>query len=738
MKKLYISLLFVLMLCFKTYSNSFDLKINFIVNNYERYDNICKNIIKQIEYESVSTLNINNYILLQNTLLKLRYNYDLNKFALVNQTSNDIKIISYTNIAEYFKTISNKPKSFYYYTKILDIAGLEDDIKADVYVNLGKCIVNDTNHIILTYYNKALEIYKTTKNLKGICRVYNNIGCYYYRYNIITSKDKTYSKAFKNFETSLSLAEVLNYDEYMAKSYNNIGSIYIQQKIYHKALEYIHKALIINIKEKNDNNISSNYNNIGIIYKNIGDYKTSIEYFKKSLEVSKKLKDNDKILTNLLLLSKSYKYLGEYQKAYLYQFESMTYHENKYNEISQQQLKELYIKYNNDEYKKQVDGLQKENDIKNLKLRNSNITNVMFSLIVVSLIVILLYVYQFIKSKYEKNKMFILKQTKNTLDYINSNITSILESNNNGLVLIDLNGRVKHFNTSANNIVKNYFKKYLVLEEDFKKYINCTIYLDKFNVCFNNVLDTKSTCTTELVVFDGKWYSVTFFPVLQDKILVGMTMEITDITEIKINEMILKTSLKEKTALIKEIHHRVKNNIQLIISLLNLQKPAFTLDDRNRLEIFQDRIYTISHVHELLYDSNDLSEISINKFIKKLYNTRNTDINLTLNGDVIVDIELSVPIALALNELINNSIKHSKCKNIDIMVFSDTTNSNYIIKYFDDGIGVNKLEDKVFGLGLQLVELLVENNLRGEYIMKNDGGFNVEMKFPFYKKINSK
>lgn len=146
---------------------------------------------------------------------------------------------------------------------------------------------------------------------------------------------------------------------------------------------------------------------------------------------------------------------------------------------------------------------------------------------------------------------------------------------------------------------------------------------------------------------------------------------IRNITESKLArkqaENKLKSSLKEKEVLLKEIHHRVKNNLQIISSLLRLQ--ARYINDENTVDIFEDsqnRVRAMAMIHENLYQSNDLAKIEVSDYIQKLTNNLicsygvEQNIKIHLNIDKFsLKIDTAIPCGLIINELISNALKHA-------------------------------------------------------------------------------
>ncbi len=141
-----------------------------------------------------------------------------------------------------------------------------------------------------------------------------------------------------------------------------------------------------------------------------------------------------------------------------------------------------------------------------------------------------------------------------------------------------------------------------------------------------------------------------------------------DITQRLQAQELIRASLHEKEVLLREIHHRVKNNLQVISSLLSLQSRY--VDDQRVVEMFresQDRVRAMALVHEKLYDSPDLARVDLAKYVHDLanhvfrvYHTRVRGVSLKIeSGDVFLDIDAAVSCGLIVNELLSNALKYA-------------------------------------------------------------------------------
>ncbi len=173
--------------------------------------------------------------------------------------------------------------------------------------------------------------------------------------------------------------------------------------------------------------------------------------------------------------------------------------------------------------------------------------------------------------------------------------------------------------------------------------------------------------------------------------------------------------------LIKEIHHRVKNNLQIIISLLNLQSRYIT-DEPTLAAIreSQNRVRAMSLVHEKLYQAENVSKIQIQDYIRFLgnglfqfYGAKSRGVRLTLNiGDVDATINTAIPLGLIVNELISNSLKYAfpEGRTGEIAITVRKEDHGLHIEFRDNGIGIPETLDwkDTKSLGLRLVNTLVD------------------------------
>jgi PAS domain S-box-containing protein len=216
-----------------------------------------------------------------------------------------------------------------------------------------------------------------------------------------------------------------------------------------------------------------------------------------------------------------------------------------------------------------------------------------------------------------------------------------------------------------------------------------------------------------------------------------------EIAENKAVQVELANSLKEKELLLKEVHHRVKNNMQVISSLLNIQ--AETVGD----EVFagllgesQQRIKSMAMIHENFYQSDNLSEIDFGDYINMLANSlhrfyavKGEMVNLDIQVDnIALDLETAVPCGIIINELISNSLKHAfkgRESRGTVSVRFKNVDCSYILQIEDDGVGLPDgfTLDSSTSMGMEIVSILTQQ-LDGRLQYESANGAFFEISFP--------
>ncbi|MBD3639017.1 MAG: sensor histidine kinase [Crocinitomicaceae bacterium] len=215
--------------------------------------------------------------------------------------------------------------------------------------------------------------------------------------------------------------------------------------------------------------------------------------------------------------------------------------------------------------------------------------------------------------------------------------------------------------------------------------------------------------------------------------------------ELKVNTI----TLREKERLLKELHHRVKNNMQIIVSMLRLQTAGET--DPKILEFVRDsksRIDSMALVHEMLYSSDGFEFTQLKEYVDFLQRSifmsyappgHEIKVNLNISEDCLFNVDRMIPLGLIMNELFSNSLKHAfpTKKGVINVEGLKVGKRQHVITYEDDGVGLPEgfVVEEAESLGMQLIQMLVEQ-IDGTYRIgnldkneKGNYGFRLEIRF---------
>lgn len=333
---------------------------------------------------------------------------------------------------------------------------------------------------------------------------------------------------------------------------------------------------------------------------------------------------------------------------------------------------------------------------------------------------------------------------RKTIENDNKRLSLAVEQSSNTVVITDLNGNIEYVN---------------------KKFVDLTGY-SREEAIGNNPSILKSGETTQEeysalweTILSGKtwegefknrkkngeyyWESVKITPVIDanDKIINFIAIK-DDITIKKQQEEELKKNLEEKELMLREIHHRVKNNLQIVNSLLNLQQSS--VDDpalKAQLLISQNRVKSMALIHQLLYKSVELTKIDMEDYLMGLssfmlasYSELRDRLNIKVNcKDIFFSIETAVPFGLLVNELITNSLKHGfpdmRTGDIDVSLYAED-GGFFTLEYNDNGIGMplTVVNGHVMTFGMYLIDTLV-NQLEGKLEINTENGTAYKIRF---------
>ena len=311
-------------------------------------------------------------------------------------------------------------------------------------------------------------------------------------------------------------------------------------------------------------------------------------------------------------------------------------------------------------------------------------------------------------------------RTRQRLNANQKYVRLLIDSSLDMIFACDQDKKITEFNTSAQHVFG------YGLKEVLGKHISmlCANAAECENT-FNIVLQQGTyMCETEHIKKDGsKFIALVSSSILKNERgeILGLMSISRDITRIKEAEEQLKKSVHEKEILLKEIHHRVKNNMQVISSILKLQSAY--VEDKKTVELLNEcrnRISSMAFIHASLYMKKDFANVHFADYVGNIatnlqqsYSSNDKKIELKLDiPDFYMHIDDAIPCGLIINELLSNSFKYafSDKKTGTIGLSVKNRQENVILAIWDDGKGISKNIDykNTQSLGLQLVNSLVE------------------------------
>lgn len=536
----------------------------------------------------------------------------------------------------------------------------------------------------IEYFDKSRVMCIKTNNKEILLRVYAELG-------IVFSKQGNFLESLKNGLAALHLYEELKHTLSIANEYVNIGILYKQQEKYEEALDNYSKALKI---LKNTTNEDADYsrcciqNGIGQVYLKQGKYNESLKVLVAALKAAEKFEDPYFDADTNLTIAKNYYFLGDYQTA------------QQYNTTALQLYRQIQYKTGEAECDINI-GLCsfKQKDIKNALLST--------------------------------NRGLAIGKEIGQLEWVKNaygNLAEIYSTNGNYQLAYKNHVLYKATNDSLFNSEKDKKFTQFQMTHDFEqKQQILEIQQQKRDNQLR--METNQQRNTKYAVM-GILFFVSLLTIgiyynlkrnqKQKKIIEQQK------TIVESQNKQIQNSLTEKETLLREIHHRVKNNLQIISSLLNIQSQS--IKDEHVLSSIQEgqsRVQAMSLIHQNLYQSEHINNVDIESYLKELVvylstmfkgDSKLISVDIDTNG-FHFDIDTAIPLGLIVNELVSNAYKYAfeKEKEGRIQITIKALNTiDYMMEVNDNGKGLPNDFDitKIKSLGIKLVTIL-SRQLRG-------------------------
>lgn len=555
----------------------------------------------------------------------------------------------------------------------------------DIYYYLSEAW-SESNFDSAIYYARTLyEMADKSSNDEYRVYGYRLIGAAFdYQYN--------YDSARYYYELGLNLAREAGDSAQIGVAYFNLGTLMLLSGKYVQALPYYQSALsFYEAKPAKEQSVWKIYNNLGIIYRRTKRYRDAITTYRKAIKILD-ADSNDRRLINLYInLANAYNSIKTYDSARFY-FDKVLYlseiYQDKYNS---------YYAYNGLGILSYETGAKEEARkyflpvAQDVTIEDDNLKITAFG---------------YLGAIYADRKQFDIAE-KYYAEAFKFNDEERFPDQAKGFY-----GQLAQFYEQKQdyNQALFYFKKYNKLSDELlnNEVIDRTAEWEErfktqekereiFALRLANqeaaILTTKKNTERNFFIF-----STLFLLMLVG--LVGYFYNERKKTSFILAEKnkIIGQALKEKELLMLEIHHRVKNNLQVISSLLNMQSH-FIEDSKATSAVLEskNRVHSMSLIHQSLYQQDDITEVNIKEYFDQLisnlessYNQDYKNIDLQANvTETAVDIDTAIPLGLIVNELVTNAFKHAFTETdtgkININFFVE--NENYILEVSDDGKG---------------------------------------------------
>ncbi len=568
--------------------------------------------------------------------------------------------------------------------------------KMEALANKGYCfsIQNKYNDVIENHL-MALPISETIKDSIRIADICSNLGMAYY----VTGEAK---KGLELQNRALEIYQNINDTIGISLVLNNLGSIFSKKKDYKQSAVYYEKALVFSENTRNINGLVSILNNIGTAYRNA--------------------KENEKALVSY---NRALKICGTVPNC---RGKSITH-----NNIAQIYFDKKDYQASSYHYKQSIEISKNTKENKYLAPSYLGIAEIDFTL-----------------GNYKsakKNALIVLEKAKNDNNYMwISNASDLLYKINKKLGSYQEALEMHELFRSASDSLNDEEMNRALADQKAKYFYDLKAAQDSLEQ-----LEKNHLLNVQIVTANGEkkqakqrslWLIIGLVVVLFFTGLIYYRFRLGK----QQNELIKKQSDKleknnaEKELLLKEIHHRVKNNLQVISSLLELQSQNIT--DESALSAVSDgqtRVKSMALIHQNLYQNQDIGRISFKDYAEQLVKQISAIYGTKKNIDVVIDskpifldIDTSIPLGLILNELISNSYKYAfkeDAGKINIKL-EERKEGSYVLSCSDSGVGLPEGFDisKTTSLGLKLVRRLCKQ-LYGTVSHENKNGTNFTITF---------
>ncbi len=606
----------------------------------------------------------------------------------------------------------------------------------------------DDNETANSFFNRALSFYLSIGDRRGEFRVQINLGRDYLGKNRFEQGLAFYGKLIRDADTSdFELLSIL---------YTRLGHVYYQKNDFRTSLKYNRLALHVRQLHQLPVQVNSSLINIAGDFYKLGKPDSGALYMDSGMILARRFDRKEFMVNGYHHLYEYFFEQGDYKKAlnYYCRYSSVK------DEIDRERYRSNFAIFQTNQqlFKSQQSGrrIARQHSISSLNLKLQNYQTVTLEVLLgvtaISMIIFILwhlYIRSLKRQMQELNVQLSgeISERETTEHQTRERETQykfIADNSSDFITQVDHQGN--RIYASPSSLTVYGYKPDEILSKSLYD-LTHPDYHASSDAKFAEMLESGSSqqFTGKAQKKDGSvfWVESIINP-LFDPIsgaFKGMVSVTRDIQERKNKEFDIMDGTKQKENLLKEIHHRVKNNFAILVSLINMQmaqtKNHELLQSLTNLQL---RIRTMALVHEMLYRSGDFEKISFPGYLRSLasviagtFNRRNVDLSIEAE-EVVMDIEALIPLGLIINEILSNAYKHAfpneREGKIQIRFSMDKQTGINTLLLRDDGIGmpVGVTPDQFKTMGLQIVQILC-TQIEATLLIANDPGTSFTITF---------
>lgn len=592
----------------------------------------------------------------------------------------------------------------------------DDSVKAKAMSRMGLRIAGTDPELAMSLGKESIKMGEQKGFRETLAGSYGNIGV---AFKILGYVDSTIFYCNK----ALDIAKAINDSSIMASLYTNLGRVYVEQGRFEEAYESQFAALAIDEARKDSIGMGYSYVGIGISYSIQGKYDKSVKYFKKSAEMRAAMGQTARLANTYNNLGIDYEMLGKYDSSIYFHTKSFELTESKIGNA------ETYLNVSS------VYSKLEENDTSLYLLKKA------------------LSLFQEIGAEPSVGTSYL------NIGVLHNKMGNFREASKNlerAKPIINKYGYVAEIKILYNTLQE--------VNERLNRYEKAYQYLSDYKLLMDSVNSKSNSIALEEV--EGKYETEK-----RDKQITELELEkqtaalalaesnnqrnvlIASLAIISIVAILLfiffrqkRKSLAEKELLLKEIHHRVKNNLQVISSLLNLQADSLgSQDAKEAVMEGQHRVKSMALIHQKLYSADDVRGVDLQDYLENLsselfraFGVDQDKINWEVKTSGLkLDIDTVIPLGLIINELITNALKYA-FNEVDkglllIEMHQQGENLSVMIKDNGKGMDAEAIENSN-SFGWKMINSLCRK-LKAEIAIQNDQGTQVELMLSRFKLV---